>query len=130
MRKSLSGSLDDATTIGAGIDDLNAKFNALREAMDKAIGPRRSAQGAARKLVADNAVFNAAATALLDEQVRRMALLNGDAYRQANYANIARKFRDIGGLNSSVHKNLVGANNVPAEAEKMVPARRDAATRS
>jgi hypothetical protein len=37
VRKNLSGSLDDATAIGTGIDDLNVKFNALREAMDKAM---------------------------------------------------------------------------------------------
>ncbi len=85
IRKNLSGGLDDAAAIGAGIDDLNAKFNALREAMDKAIdGPAEARKDAARKIVADNAVFNAAATKLLDEQVRRMAQLDGDAYRQAD----------------------------------------------
>ena len=66
------------------------KFNALRDAMDKAIdGPAEARKDAARKIVADNAVFNTAVTTLLDEQVRRMALLDGDAYRQAVYANIA-----------------------------------------
>ena len=64
-------------------------------------------------------MFNAAVTALLDEQVRRMAPLNGDAYRQASYANIAWTLRDVGGFNASVHKNLVGANRVATEAEKM-----------
>ena len=120
VRKNLSGSLDDAAAIGAGIDDLNAKFNALREAMDKAIdGPAEARKDAARKLVSDNAVFNVAATKLLDEQVRRMAQLDGDAYRQAIYANIAWNLRDVGGYNSSLHKNLVGANRAATEAEKM-----------
>ena len=120
VRKNLSGSLDDAAAIGAGIDDLNAKFNALREAMDKAIdGPAETRKDAARKLVSDNAVFNVAATKLLDEQVRRMAQLDGDAYRQAIYANIAWNLRDVGGYNSSLHKNLVGANRAATEAEKM-----------
>jgi methyl-accepting chemotaxis protein len=120
VRKNLSSGLDDATAIGAGIDDLNMKFNALRDAMDKAIdGPAEPRKDAARKLVADNAVFNAAATKLLDEQVRRMAQLDGDAYRQAIYANIAWNLRDVGGYNSSLHKNLVGANRVATEAEKM-----------
>ena len=64
-------------------------------------------------------MFNAAATKLLDEQVRRMAQLDGDAYRQAVYANIAWNLRDVGGFNSSLHKNLVGANRVATEAEKM-----------
>ena len=32
VRKNLSSSLDDATAIGAGIDDLNVNFNALRPA--------------------------------------------------------------------------------------------------
>jgi methyl-accepting chemotaxis protein len=121
VRKNLPGSsLDDATAIGAGIDDLNAKFNALREAMDKAMdGPAEARKDAARKLVADNAVLNAAATKLLDEQVRRMAQLDGDAYRQAVYANIAWNLRDVGGYNSSLHKNLLGANRAATEAEKM-----------
>jgi methyl-accepting chemotaxis protein len=121
VRKNLPGSsLDDAAAIGAGIDDLNTKFNALREATDKAIeGPAEARKDAARKLVADNAVMNAAATKLLDEQVRRMAQLDGDAYRQAVYANIAWNLRDVGGFNSSLHKNLVGANRAATEAEKL-----------
>ncbi|MCA6113559.1 HAMP domain-containing protein [Bradyrhizobium sp. WSM 1738] len=120
VRKNLSSSLDDATAIGSGIDELNVKFNALRDAIDKAIdGPAEARKDAARKIVADNAVFNAAVTKLLDEQVRRMAQLDGDAYRQAVYANIAWNLRDVGGYNASIHKNLVGANRPATEAEKM-----------
>ena len=53
IRKNLSGGLDDATAVGAGIDALNVKFAALREAMDKAIdGPAESRKDAARKIVA------------------------------------------------------------------------------
>ena len=53
--------------------------------MDKAIdGPAEARKDAARKIVADNAVFNTAVTTLLDEQVRKMAQLDGDAYRQAS----------------------------------------------
>ena len=48
-----------------------------------------------------------------------MALLDGDAYRQASYANIAWTLRDVGGFNASLHKNLVGSNRVATEAEKM-----------
>jgi methyl-accepting chemotaxis protein len=121
VRKNLPGSsLDDATAVGTGIDDLNVKFKGLREAIDKAIdGPAEARKDAARKIVSDNAVFNTAATKLLDEQVRRMAQLDGDAYRQAVYANIAWNLRDVGGYNSSLHKNLVGANRAATEAEKM-----------
>ena len=120
VRKNLSGGLDDATAIGAGIDDLAGQFNALRSAMDKAMdGPAEARKDAARKLVSDNAVFNTAATKLLDEQVRRMAQLDGDAYRLAIYANMAWSLRDVGGFNSSIHKNLLGANRVATEAEKM-----------
>ena len=82
IRKTLS--LDDGAAVGSGIDALNAKLGALREAMDKAIdGPADARKDAARKIVADNVAFNAAINALLDEQVRRMAQLDGDAYRQA-----------------------------------------------
>ena len=120
VRKALPGSLDDGAAVGSGIDALNVKFAALREAIDKAIaGPADARKDAAKKIVADNAVFNAAITALLDEQVRRMALLDGDAYRQATYANIAWALRDVGGLNASLHKNLVGAKRVATDAEKM-----------
>jgi len=120
IRKALPGSLDDSAAVGSGIDALNAKFAALRAAIDKAIaGPADARKDAAKKIVADNAVFNAAITALLDEQVRRMALLDGDAYRQATYANIAWALRDVGGYNASLHKNLVGAKRVATDAEKM-----------
>jgi methyl-accepting chemotaxis protein len=120
VRKNLSSSLDDAAAIGTGINELNAKFDALRDAIDKAIdGPAEARKDAARKIVADNAVFNAAVTKLLDEQVRRMAQLDGDAYRQAVYANIAWNLRDVGGYNASVHKNLVGTKRAATEAEKM-----------
>src|SRR5215471_10328399 len=113
LRKELPGSFDDGTAVGSNIDGINAKFTALREAIDKAIaGPADARKDAAKKIVADNAVLNAGVTALLNEQVRRMAILNGDAYRQSNYANIAMTLRDIGGLNASVHKNLVGGKKV------------------
>ncbi|WP_426609172.1 methyl-accepting chemotaxis protein [Bradyrhizobium sp. McL0616] len=124
LRKDLPGPFDDGATIGTNIYALNAKFTALREAIDKAIaGPADARKEAARKIVADNAVLNAGVTALLSEQVRRMAILNGDAYRQSSYANIAMTLRDIGGLNSSVHKNLVGAKKVANDAEKADMAR-------
>ncbi|AWM00983.1 methyl-accepting chemotaxis protein [Bradyrhizobium amphicarpaeae] len=124
LRKELPGSFDDGTNIGTEIDAINSKFTALREAIDKAIaGPADARKDAARKVVADNAVLNAGVTALLNEQVRRMAMLNGDAYRQANYANIAMTLRDIGGLNASVHKNLVGGKKVATDAEKADVAR-------
>jgi methyl-accepting chemotaxis protein len=48
-----------------------------------------------------------------------MAQLDGDAYRQANYANIAWMLRDVGGLNASLHKNLVGSNRAATDPEKM-----------
>jgi methyl-accepting chemotaxis protein len=119
LRKALPGSLDDGEAIGAGIDGVTAKFSALREAMDKAIdGPAEARKDAAKKIIADNAVLNNAAASLLDGQVRRMALIDGDAYRQAVYANIAWSLRDVGGFNASQHKNVVGARRVATETEK------------
>jgi methyl-accepting chemotaxis protein len=124
IRKTLPGALDDGTVIGSAIDALNTKFLALREAIDKAIaGPVEARKDAAKKIVADNAAFNSAVTALLDEQVRRMALLDGDAYRQAAYANIAWTLRDVGGFNASLHKALVGAKRTATDAEKLDIAR-------
>ncbi len=120
IRKALPGALEDGAAVATGIDALNTKFAALREAIDKAIdGPVEARKDAAKKIVADNAVFNSGVTALLDEQVRRMAQLDGDAYRQASYANIAWTLRDVGGYNASLHKNLVGAKRAATDAEKM-----------
>src|SRR5712671_3216109 len=120
VRMALPRALDDGLAVGNGIDALNVKFAALREAIDNAIaGPADARKDAARKIVADNAVFNTAVTTLLDEQVRRIAQLDGDAYRQASYANIAWTLRDVGGLNASLHKNLVGSKRAATDAEKM-----------
>ncbi|WOH85001.1 HAMP domain-containing methyl-accepting chemotaxis protein [Bradyrhizobium sp. BEA-2-5] len=120
VRATLPGSLDDGETVASAIDALKAKFAALRDAIEKAIaGPVDARRPAATKIVADNSVFNAGVTVLLDEQVRRLAGLDGNAYRQANYANIAMTLRDIGGLNASVHKALVGAKRVATEQEKL-----------
>ena len=50
LRKTLVGDLDDGAELGAGIDALNAKLNALRDAIDKAIdGPAEPRKNAAKK---------------------------------------------------------------------------------
>jgi methyl-accepting chemotaxis protein len=120
IKATLPGTLEDSAALASGMDALNVKFKALREAIDKALdGPPEARRDAAKKIVADNAIFNTAVTAMLDEQVRKVALLDGDAYRQASYANIAWTLRDVGGFNASLHKNLVGAKRVATEAEKL-----------
>jgi methyl-accepting chemotaxis protein len=120
IRTTLADALDDGPAIVAKMGELKTQFDALRTAIDKAIdGPAEARRDAAKKIVSDNAVFNGAVTALLDEQVRRMAILNGDAYRQSSYANVAWTLRDIGGLNASLHKSLVGAKRVATEPERM-----------
>ena len=120
IRATLPGGLEDGATVASGMDALNAKFAALREAMDKALdGPADVRRDAVKKIVADNAVFNTAVTGLLDEQVRKLSLIDGDVYRQASYANIAWTLRDVGGFNASLHKNLVGARRAATDAEKM-----------
>ncbi|HEY8332437.1 MAG TPA: HAMP domain-containing methyl-accepting chemotaxis protein [Tardiphaga sp.] len=120
FRTTSVSALDDGADIAGKIDGLNTQFKALRAAIDKAIdGPAETRRDASKKIVADNSIFNTAVTALLSEQVRKIAARNGDAYRQANYANVAWTLRDVGGLNSSLHKNLVGANRVATEAERM-----------
>ena len=120
IRATLLGGLEDGAAVASAMDGLNAKFASLREAMDKAIdGPAEARRDAAKKIVGDNAVFNKDVTALLDEQVRKMAVLDGDAYRQASYANIAWTLRDVGGYNASLHKNLVAAKRPATDAEKI-----------
>ncbi|MGY4570043.1 methyl-accepting chemotaxis protein [Bradyrhizobium sp. USDA 3256] len=120
VRATLPGSLDDGEAVASAIDALKAKFAALRDAIEKAIaGPVDARRPAATKIVADNSVFNAGVTVLLDEQVRRLAGLDGNAYRQASYANVAWTLRDTGGLNASLHKALVGAKRVATEQEKL-----------
>ncbi|MCC8964113.1 methyl-accepting chemotaxis protein [Bradyrhizobium sp. Pear76] len=120
VRATLPGSLDDGEAVAREIDALKVKFTGLRDAIATAIaGPADARRAAAGKIVADNSVFNAGVTTLLDEQVRRLAGLDGNAYRQANYANVAWTLRDIGGLNASLHKALVGARRVATEPEKL-----------
>ncbi len=120
VRATLPGALDDGGAVASAIDALKAKFAALRDAIEKAIaGPVDARKPAAAKIVADNSVFNAGVTTLLDEQVRRLAGLDGNAYRQASYANVAWTLRDIGGLDASLHKAVVGAKRVATEPEKM-----------
>ncbi|MHC1946534.1 HAMP domain-containing protein [Bradyrhizobium sp. UFLA06-06] len=120
VRATLPGSLDDGVAVASAIDALKAKFAALRDAIEKAIaGPVDARRPAATRIVADNSVFNAGVTVLLDEQVRRLAGLDGNAYRQASYANVAWTLRDTGGLNASLHKALVGAKRVATEQEKL-----------
>jgi methyl-accepting chemotaxis protein len=120
IRKTAVAELDDGADITAKVDELKVRFGALRTAMDKAIeGPAEARRDAAKKIVADNSAFNAVVTALLGEQVRKMARLNGEAYRQASYANVAWTLRDVGGLNGSLYKSVVGAKRVATEAERM-----------
>jgi methyl-accepting chemotaxis protein len=117
VRKVLSG-LDDADAVAGAIDELKAKFAAFRNMMDKALAAAPEARrDAAKALVAENSAFNTAVTALLDGQVRKLAGLDGDAYRQATSANVAWMLRDVGGLNASIHKALVGAKRAATEAE-------------
>jgi methyl-accepting chemotaxis protein len=120
IRTTSVGALDDATDIGGRIDGINTQFKALRGAMDSAIaGPAEPRRDAAKKIIADNGTLNRAVTALLGDQVRKMATRNGDAYRQATYANVAWALRDVGGYNASQHKNAVGAKRVATEAERL-----------
>jgi methyl-accepting chemotaxis protein len=120
VRKNSVGALDDGAEIAARIEELKTRFSALRAAMDKAIeGAVDARRDAAKTIVADNSAFNTIVTTLLREQVRKMANLNGEAYRQASYANVAWTLRDIGGLNGSIHKSIVGAKRVATEAERI-----------
>jgi methyl-accepting chemotaxis protein len=120
VRASLPGSLDDGEAVAVAIDSIKAKFSGLREAIEKGlVAPVDTRRAAGTKIVADNTVLNADITALLDEQVRRLASLDGVAYRQASYANVAMSLRDIGGLNSSLRKGLVASKRAATDAEKL-----------
>jgi len=117
VRRSLSG-LDDADAVASAIDALKVRFAGLRDMIDKALAAAPEARrDAAKAVVAENSVFNAAITGLLDGQVRKIAALDGDAFRQAGYANVAWALRDVGGLNASLHKALVSAKRPATEAE-------------
>jgi methyl-accepting chemotaxis protein len=120
VRAGLPGALDDGAAVATTIDSIKAKFSGLRDAIEKGlVAPVDTRRAAGNKIVADNAVLNAEITALLDEQVRRLASLDGVAYRQASYANVAMSLRDIGGLNASMHKSLVAAKRAATDAEKL-----------
>ncbi len=129
VRATLPGPLEDGHAVAGTIDQLKAKFAALREAIAAAlVAPADTRRAAANKIVADNAALNADATLLLDEQVRRLAALDGVAYRQASYANVAMTLRDIGGLNASMHKSLVAAKRAATDAETLDLARSNGRT--
>jgi len=119
VKAELPSSLADGAELGAGIDGINAKYTALRESMDKALdGPVEARKDSVKKIIADNAVLNRAVTVLLDGQVRRMARLDGDAYRQTMNATVAWTLRDVGGYNASLHKSAIGAKRTGTDAEK------------
>src|SRR6202022_3224171 len=81
IKPTLAGTLEDGAALASGMDALNVKFTALREAIDKALdGPPEARRDAAKKVVADNAIFNTPATAFFDEKARRVARLDGDVY--------------------------------------------------
>jgi methyl-accepting chemotaxis protein len=120
IRKASVDALDDAPEISARLDELKTRFAALRAAVDKALdGPMDARREAANRLITDNKTFNSIVAALLAEQVRRLASLNGEAYRQASYANAAWTLRDIGGFNTSVYKSVIGARRAATEAERI-----------
>ena len=119
VKAELPSSLAGGAELGAGIDGINAKYTALRESMDKALdGPVEARKDSVKKIIADNAVLNRAVTVLLDGQVRRMARLDGDAYRQTMNATVAWTLRDVGGYNASLHKSAIGAKRTGTDAEK------------
>jgi len=119
LRRNLVGDLDDGAEVGTGIDAINTKLNALRDAIDRAIdGPADARKESAKKIIADNVALNKVGASLLDGQVRKMAVLDGDVYRQAINANLAWSLRDVAGFNSTLHKNLLGANRAATDAEK------------
>jgi methyl-accepting chemotaxis protein len=129
VRSSLPGPLDDGDAVAATIDGMKTKFNALREAIANAlVAPADTRRAAGTKIVADNAALNAEITTLLDDQVRRLAALDGVAYRLASNANVAMTLRDIGGLNASLHKSLVAAKRAATDAEKLELARSNGRT--
>jgi methyl-accepting chemotaxis protein len=129
LRATTVASLDDAAEIAPKIGDIGQRFKALRGTIDAAIaGPAEARRDAAKKVVAENSGLNGVVTVLLADQVRKMAAGNGEAYRQAINANTAWMLRDVGGLNASLHKNLVGANRVGTEAERLDLARSQGAT--
>src|SRR5258705_11372420 len=114
IRATLLGWLEDGAAVASGMDGLNAKFASLREAMDKAIdGPAEARSDAAKKIVGDNAVFNKDVTVLLDEQVRKMAVLDGDAYRQARFDKLAWTLRAVGGSTTRPPKKLPPGERPP-----------------
>jgi methyl-accepting chemotaxis protein len=120
LRTTKVGGFDDAAEITPKIDDIGRRFKALRGTIDAAIaGPAEARRDAAKKVVAENSGLNGVVTGLLAEQLRKMAASNGDAYRQSAYANTAWMLRDVGGLNASLHKNMVGANRVGTDAERL-----------
>ena len=120
LKKTGIPGLDDGPAIAAAMGDLKTRFDELRRMMDNGlVGPVEARRGAVKPIVAGYGAFSKTASDLIDNQVRLIAQLNGNAYRQANYANMARALREIGGLNSALHKNTVANARVATEAERL-----------
>lgn len=124
VRNGLPASLDDRDMIASAIDAITTRFQTLRKTIDTAIAvPSEERRGAIGKIVADNTVLNADANHLLDEEVRRLAALDGDAYRKASYAVTTWTLRDIAGVNSGRYKSLIAGKRAATDIEKNTLAR-------
>ncbi|MDX2203802.1 MAG: HAMP domain-containing methyl-accepting chemotaxis protein [Hyphomicrobiaceae bacterium] len=124
VRNALPASLDDRTAIAGTIEDINKRLEAVYKGIDAALTrPLEERREAAKAAIAGNVALNAVATRLINDQVRRMAVLDGEAFRQATFASAAWALRDAGGYSSSLHKNLLGFQRPATEAEKIDIAR-------
>ena len=101
-------------------DALGPRVDAFRAALDQARGSTPEARREASKAaaVATAAIDNVASSAIF-EQVRRIAEVDGAAYRYANFASLALELRDRAGGASSAHRALIELGG-PASPRDMI----------
>jgi methyl-accepting chemotaxis protein len=82
MRKTIVRGFHDAEAVNRDIDLLKNRYLALQQQMDSSytLG-KEERRLAARKIIAENAAFNGEVRRVMDEQSRRLAPLDGNAYR-------------------------------------------------
>jgi len=106
--------LQDAVEDGASLREKAAEIDRLfaqlrRETDDLLTKPIDQRGGGVEKLTTDSFGLNGLIAALINDQLARLAALDGMVYRYAETANTASALRDIGGRQGGFLQNLIVA---------------------
>ena len=113
------GKVDDSAELAAQMAEVERMFAQTRKFADQEMAlPIDQRGNAVNSLVQQSFAVNAAVAAIMRNQLRRLAELDGTAYRYADIANTAWDLRDIGGRQAGFLQNLVTAHKPVADDER------------